>query len=243
MEPSHERSILAGEYALATLDEVARARAERLMAEDAAFRQEVWAWERRFARLGLKLPPVTPPPRIWAGVQQGMRQRGPTPSPRPARASRAVTAWAWMATAASMLLGVALVLQLGRPSPAPRIVTQRVEVPVPAVSYVALLQVPASTMQWAVSATPERGQLAVRASGEAPAGTAGFDAELWLITDDGPLSLGVIPKSGEVRRALPQGLAVNEGHVLAVSIEPPGGSPTGQPTGPVVTTATVLQAG
>jgi anti-sigma-K factor RskA len=42
---------------------------------------------------------------------------------------------------------------------------------------------------------------------------------------------------------VPGGLPFAAGATVAVSLEPAGGSPTGQPTGPVVTTATVLQAG
>ena len=53
----------------------------------------------------------------------------------------------------------------------------------------------------------------------------------------------VIPKSGEVHRAVAPGLTFASGATLAVSLEPKGGSPTGAPTGPVVTTATLLRAG
>lgn len=239
-----DRSVLAAEYVLGTLDPDERRQAESLIAGDDALRQEVWSWERRFAALGLRLGSRAPAPVVWLGIQRRIRAAAPTVlAPRAARTPRLLIAWAGLATAASLVLAVALLRVLDRPLPPPQVVTQRVEVAVPAVSYVALLQMPDSTMQWAVSATPDRAQLVVRAAGEPPAAAAGRDPELWLITDAGPVSLGVMPVSGEARKTLPARLPFAAGRVLAVSLEPKGGSPAGQPTGPVVTTGKVLVAG
>ncbi len=67
-----------------------------------------------------------------------------------------------------------------------------------------------------------------RASGDVPAGRV---LELWLIEgDEPPRSVGLLDGS---QIAL-GGFDLKAGSVLAVSIEPPGGSPTGAPTGPVV---------
>jgi anti-sigma-K factor RskA len=116
-------------------------------------------------------------------------------------------------------------------------------VPVPAKTFVALLAVPQSNMRWSISVAPERNELVVHAEGDVPAAARELDAELWLIGDAGPVSLGVIPKVGDARQALPAGLPLAAGRTVAVSLEPIGGSKTGQPTGPVVTTATVMRAG
>lgn len=233
-----DQTVLAGEYVLGTLDTSERREAEALMRQSDPFRREIWWWERQFSALGLRLKPVTPRPVVWMSVLSRIHAAEPSRK-RPSF----VATWAAVATAASVALAITLVQQLNRETPAPQLVTKRVEVPVAAVSYVALLQMPKSTMQWTVSATPDRAQLSVRVVGEPPSAITGHDAELWLITDAGPVSLGVIPKSGEVRRRLPQGLTFSAGRVLAVSLEPPGGSPTGHPTGPVVTTAPMVQAG
>lgn len=61
--------------------------------------------------------------------------------------------------------------------------------------------------------------------------------ELWLIPPgDKPHSLGLIDPNRPVTIKVPKDLLtqVNNEAVLAVSLEPPGGSPTGQPTGPVI---------
>jgi len=55
--------------------------------------------------------------------------------------------------------------------------------------------------------------------------------------------MGLLPVSGNsVNRALPAGLRalLKRSKGIAVSIEPPGGSPTGVPTGPVVHTARII---
>ena len=63
--------------------------------------------------------------------------------------------------------------------------------------------------------------------------------ELWLIPsgpDQRPHSLGLIQPGQPIRLTIPPDLAgrVTPDATLAVSLEPPGGSPTGQPTGPVI---------
>ena len=61
--------------------------------------------------------------------------------------------------------------------------------------------------------------------------------ELWLIpAGERPHSLGLIARGQPVRLTVPPELAarLTTDTTLAVSLEPPGGSPTGQPTGPVI---------
>lgn len=229
----------AGQYVLRQLDTPERQEFERKLAGDAGLLAEVHWWEQRLALVGLRLKPAAPRPMVWLDIQHRLKSNTVALKKPAGRTAAAV--WASLATAASLLVAVGLYIELNRPLPEPQVVTR--QVPVPAVSYVALLEVPKSTMKWSVSVTPDRQQIVVRASGEVPAAAKDLDAELWLITDGGPVSLGVIPKSGEDRRAYTATLAFASGKTLAVSLEPRGGSPTGQPTGPVVSTAQVLQAG
>jgi len=63
--------------------------------------------------------------------------------------------------------------------------------------------------------------------------------ELWLILpgpNQRPHSLGLIQPGQPIRLTIPPDLAgqLTPDAALAVSLEPPGGSPTGQPTGPVI---------
>jgi anti-sigma-K factor RskA len=59
--------------------------------------------------------------------------------------------------------------------------------------------------------------------------------ELWAVPTDGtgPRSLGVLPTGAGGTVAL-RGKVLAGVDTLAVSVEPPGGSPTGRPTGPIV---------
>jgi len=59
--------------------------------------------------------------------------------------------------------------------------------------------------------------------------------ELWAVPTDGtsPRSLGVLPTGAGATVALRAKVLAGV-DTLAVSVEPPGGSPTGKPTGPIV---------
>ena len=231
---ARERELLAGEYVLGTLDAAARREVEA----DAGMRHEIHAWERRLAPLALRVAPVAPRPLVWLNLQHALGVAATRPPvTAPLQPYRWLRAWAALATAASLVLAFGLYRETTRPAPAPVVVTERAPAPV----YVTKLAVPKSTMYWTVSVADD--QLTVRAGGEAPAAAAKLDAELWLVTPSGAVSLGVIPKSGEVRRVVARDLPFAGGATLAVSLEPPGGSPTGSPTGPVVSTAALLQAG
>ena len=63
--------------------------------------------------------------------------------------------------------------------------------------------------------------------------------ELWLIPSDGkPRPLGLLRADGATTLTLSRDMLAQavRNAVLAVSLEPQGGSPTGQPTGPVIAT-------
>ena len=95
--------------------------------------------------------------------------------------------------------------------------------------------------QWVMAV--ERGRtLDVRAGDPAiVAANAGRAFEMWLIVGEGPpRSLGVFdPRAGRVTLPDVPGDVVP---TLAISVEPPGGSPTGLPTGPVIFTGRLVRA-
>ena len=71
--------------------------------------------------------------------------------------------------------------------------------------------------------------------------------ELWALPADGaaPVSLGLMPKSGRITLELndAQRMALSRSRKIAISLEPPGGSPTGAPTGPVLFVTDIVVAG
>jgi anti-sigma-K factor RskA len=69
--------------------------------------------------------------------------------------------------------------------------------------------------------------------------------ELWVIPSDGkPRSIGTMSESKKAHMRLADTLArlLQQGATIAISVEPPGGSPTGAPTGPVVASGSLDRA-
>ena len=68
------------------------------------------------------------------------------------------------------------------------------------------------------------------------ANVEGKSLELWVLPANGaPQSLGLVSSSADTRlRIAASDPRMQRGKAFAVSLEPQGGSPTGQPTGPVL---------
>jgi anti-sigma-K factor RskA len=145
---------------------------------------------------------------------------------------RKVRRWqglAGLATAAAVAVALMAVPPLLRPPAAPPPVQR------PAPVLIASLgdrDLPGAV---AVTFVPSAGDLLVTAS--AIERRPGRDHQLWIIPEGGaPISLGVISTEESHKRRLSAALAgqFRVGATIALSREPSGGSPTGQPTGPVV---------
>ncbi|SMC29849.1 Anti-sigma-K factor RskA [Andreprevotia lacus DSM 23236] len=214
---------LAAAYVLGTLRGPARQRFERLMVADAAIRRSVAEWETRLAPLNEAVQPVHPPRKVWRNIKARLRALRPAPSP-----------WSWQGlalwrTLAGGLATAAIVLAV--------ISVQLANQPVQ-VQYVAVLQDPAAKVAMVVSAAGIDGKLRVQSmQGGVPSDR---DLELWALPEGGkPQSLGVV---GHRTRAELAATARRLANVpaLAISLEPKGGSPTGQPTGPVLYSGKLL---
>ena len=96
--------------------------------------------------------------------------------------------------------------------------------------------------RWVVQATADGEQILVLVEGN-PKMPDNRSAELWWIGEDGtPVSVGVLPMTGRQVHTR-EGLTGDEPvPTFAVSIEPEGGSPTGAPTGKVITTFTAVRS-
>jgi anti-sigma-K factor RskA len=220
---------LAAAYALGTLLGRTRRRLDRIAQTDPTVAAAVRGWEWRLAALTEGMPGITPPLHVWEGIRKRLGLTGDSES------GRASTAWwaslsLWRGLA---LAGFALAFALGALLFAPT--TER-----PFESVVVVLAGPDAKP--ALVATAERGSryLTVKAvAAEVPPGRA---LELWMLPDGrAPVSVGLVPASGIERLTLraPAGVVLQDIPALAVSVEPPGGSPTGGPTGPVVYTGRV----
>ncbi|MGJ4973045.1 MULTISPECIES: anti-sigma factor domain-containing protein [unclassified Bradyrhizobium] len=135
---------------------------------------------------------------------------------------------------------------LPRPlQPKPRIQTVEVKVPVaqPSAQFVALLQKDAASPAFILTVDAASKSYTVRRVGAAP--EPGKSFELWLVSDklQKPRSLGVIGGSDFTSRPVLSSYdadTVNRA-TYAVTVEPEGGSPTGQATGPIVFTGKLIE--
>nr|WP_277924065.1 anti-sigma factor [Sphingomonas hankookensis] len=209
---------MAGELALGLLEGDERAQALRRTLSDPDFARAVEWWRVRFADLLVEYRPVAAP----AGLIDDI---GVPTAPKTRGGLRLVVSSALAAAAAAVLVMVLRPAETVLPPPIDRATT---------VTLLAALQ-PSDGTGTPISAVVDggAGQVRVVATGIAPAGKA---AQLWVIRDGVPRSLGLLSGSGTTRLALPptERAALQPGLVLAISIEPPGGSPKATPTGPVV---------
>jgi len=232
MKKTPERiEIFSAEYVLGTLHGAARKRFERWMMESAKVREEVWFWEQKLGLLSLEAQEVTPPSSVWSSIERRLWQ---VESRGGKAQSRANHRWFWpswsvMATAAALVMAVVLL----QPS---------TEVSQTQLSG-AIVQADTSDPLWLVSETGQDNLLKMR-SVAASAAEAGKDYELWIVPENGqPLSLGIIPVGGlhEVTLTDKARQALSQSRTLAISLEPLGGSTTGQPTGPILHVAKLYE--
>lgn len=215
----------AAEFVLGLLDGEERAAALRRMLADPGFAGEVEEWRERLSGLYDDYPEVAAPEGLADRLAASLSPAAPAPAP-----SR--QGWGWAVAAVAIAAAVALVF-LFRPSPPPPPHEAPHQVMVAALTS----KDGATSLSALVDATS--GEVRVPGTDIAPNGRS---AELWLIGADGvPQAIGVLAERGPSRLALPaaQKAALKTGVTFAISIEPEGGSPTGQPTGPVVATGTL----
>lgn len=218
---------LAAEYVTGTLRGPARRRLEQLLPAHPTLRAAVKRWEAGLMPLTSSVSPQTPSTEVWKRIVARIGGAGAPETPSPAWSS---TLAFWRSL--SMFAGVvalSLLVLFANPTPnQPPIVVVLSSTTPPAdssggalapASFVASISGDgrAITTQplMNVSVQPDRA------------------LELWAVPGKGnPRSLGLISASGAsvVKKSkLPAGTAA-----LAVSLEPPGGSTTGAPTGPVL---------
>jgi anti-sigma-K factor RskA len=213
------RDMLASEYALGTLRGAARRRFEQVLAGDRELRQLVEQWEGKLNVLAQALPGVQPPAGVWRNIERRLWPGAPS-------LWSSLAFWRALALASSALVLVLAIYVGVRP------------VPEAATDVVAVLASQNQEPGWVVTfsrADPRR--LQARALTGVPPRPEGA-YELWVIPQGAkvPLAVGLLPAAGNASISLPEpvrDLVVRPG-VLAVSLEPEGGSRTGLPTGPVV---------
>ena len=240
--PENERDLLAAEHALGVLDDAERAQADRLAESDERFARLVDEWQERLAPLLDEIAPVAPDAGLWDRINDALDNQAGRES-NVHKLERRVTAWrtysaAISAVAAALLLAVALDTTGRAPAPAP---VQPQPQPQRQPVLVANVAAEDRSAAFVVSYDPSDRTMLVSPAVASPA--PGHDHELWLIPASGtPLSLGLVASTNPHRLPVPDALqgTFQRDATIAISVEPVGGSPTGQPTGPVVATGKLV---
>lgn len=220
----HDDDTIAAEYVLGVLPVRERQEAARRIERDAAFARQVEAWEARLAPLADTFEPIEPPAALKQRIDAALFGREGDEQASPVRFLDSIWLWRGLA-AASLALALALgTLFFATPpadSPSQRLIASLSHED-SEISVIAFFDAAANEIVLA------------RLGGERPADS---DFELWVIEgENAPVSLGVFEDEADIRLGLAGETEplLRPGSILAISVEPVGGSPTGQPTGPVV---------
>jgi len=222
MTISPDDDFAAAEYALGTLDASERATLAARRLREPELDDAIRGWEARLAPLAEAAPEIAPPRDLLPAIEARIRGASSAAQGSVVVAlERSIRRWRVMAIAASVLAGVLAIGFVAREATrqsAPR-------------EYVAILQKDAASPAIEVTVNLDKQELTVRpVAAQAPPGKS---YELWIIDAKlgAPRSLGVIgdtPRGASLSAYDP---AVVAGATYAVTVEPPGGSPDGKPSG------------
>ena len=259
--PPDELYVLAGEFVLGALEAGEMRAVRRQAMVDPALAAAIAGWERRLAPMIGVLTPIRPPDALWdriadaiapipdeadAPVTAAPSRIAPPPARSPDREPliplraqlerlppprRRRRVWPWqIATAGSLALAAGVAAVVLMPTLALR--TPLRPLAERLIPQVAAIMPPDSHTPGFLAQTRPDGTVVLTALSPIDVPT-GKSLELWILPPGAtvPKSLGVLPADG---RQVTLAAAPASGTALLVSLELPGGSPTGAPTGPVV---------
>ncbi len=215
---------LTAEYALGTLRGAARRRFERLLPAHPALHDALSDWQLRLQALASPVKPVEPAPRVWAAVQ--LRLFGPPVQQR--SWWQRLGLWQGLSGMAAVA-ALAMAVLIAQPAP--------VQPPLVIVMNSTPQGLEMVKTGFVASVTADGRALVLRPIDPVTL-AEGRALELWAVPKAGaPRSLGLVAtrSATTVLRAS----LLRDTSAFAVSLEPAGGSPTGQPTGPIVSAGEV----
>ncbi len=222
-----EDDALAAELALGILDGDARRAAEAKALNDPEFFRLVITWQARLGGLSQTIPAVAPPGYLWTKIENRLFESPALRNAPPMSKSIWYNLFFWRSmtlalASLSAVLGIFMLMET-------------VIYPAPAAPLIATLQAENVGPIFLAHLNSDAKSLTIRPISNPD--DAVHDLELWLIPSDKKArSLGVLSKSGLTRVAIPETLQRLAGPeaVLAITVEPLGGSPTGKATGPII---------
>ena len=220
-EGANRDNIIAGEFVLGVLSAKDRASVQARLKSDQAFARKVAHWEQHFSALNDDYADAAPPAHVFSTIEKRLFE-----GTAPANVSlwSSLLFWRSLSFASLAIVAGLGLLQLGLFTP---VTTSK--------PLVAQLKSENGNINLVALYDNQSGivKLTPAAAGKPDEKSL----ELWLIDGDKPaVSLGVLPSSGDGEVKIPPAFRnkITDGIVLAVSLEPFGGSPTGKATGPIL---------
>ncbi|KAE8544029.1 anti-sigma factor [Marinobacter nauticus] len=218
--------MLAAEFVLGTLPVEDRQRVQRLRTTHPELDAQILQWESRLSALNDEIEPVDPAPGLFARIERSIDQLEQASSQHNevVRLRQQVSRWRLSTAATSIAAMLLIAVMMLEPTPT--------ESP-----YVAVFQHNDEQPAFLLTVDLARKQLNIQPVTARPAGNQSY--QLWIKDDElgpTPRSVGVLNEHFEVD---PAALTNYDAELLrratfGISLEPRGGSPTGQPTGPAL---------
>ncbi|MGI9353771.1 MAG: anti-sigma factor [Rhizobiaceae bacterium] len=256
---TQDQQLDAAEYVIGTLTSEELRAFEDAVASDAELRRDVAFWENALGLMNASVAPEVVPDSVWPGIEQAIGVRSEFRPNEPATvatgASGAAGAmlreqiaandnliedlrhsrrrWRFGAIAATLtaIAFGAILLNSGALEQPPE-----QQIAATGQSYIAVVNASGDQPSLVVNVDTATGDVTVRSLGiERPAGKS---LEVWYVPEgQSPVSVGLVSE-GEIDLST---VDVNDRGLLAISLEPEGGSPTGTATGPILYTGKLVE--
>ncbi|WDR02299.1 anti-sigma factor [Devosia algicola] len=224
---------LVAEFVLGLLDSAEHERVRLLIRDNPQLQAEQRFWVSRFAELNAEFEEVAVPAHLINAIEA--RAFGEAVSQHKSSWWDSLILWRGLAAGALAIAVVAIGMNAGNynsSSDAASLATQ----------LVAALELDGSSVKFVALYDSATG--AVRLTSLSGEPVPDKDFELWAIQGgNNPISMGVVPVNQRTQVTLSPDVMAGwgAGSVLAITLEPKGGSPTGDPTGPIVAKGAVTQ--
>ncbi|WDR06725.1 anti-sigma factor [Devosia rhodophyticola] len=224
---------LVAEFVLGLLDSAEHERVAKLIRDDPRLQAEQHFWESRFAALNAEYEEVAVPAHLINAIEA--RAFGDAVGRQKSRLWDSLILWRGLAAGALAVAVVAIGMNAGGnpgTNDAASLATQ----------LVAALELDGSSVKFVALYDSATGTVRLTSLSGEPVPDKDF--ELWAIQGgNNPISMGVVPVNQRTQVTLSPDVMAGwgAGSVLAITLEPKGGSPTGDPTGPIVAKGSVTQ--
>ena len=227
IDDREDDGLLAAEYVLRLLEPEEERAFEARLEDEPELIEQVAAWASRLSGMDVEFAETTP----RAAVKADLTERLFGAPERRVPFWQKLGLWQGVSFASILLAGFF----------AWQVLQQDPDAPGRGPLYVSEIAAEDQSLRVLAVYDSDAGELQInRTAGQAASGRA---LELWAIAEgNAPVSLGVLPEAQTAGVPLPEEFRTQlTSLTLAISDEPPGGSPTGQPTGAVLAVGTVTE--